>query len=160
AHRERLSAIGKMSSVISHQMLQQLGVIGIHADLIQQADGAADPVSAITQAKANATAIEDALGDVNRVLRDLLVFSRDLRLHLYDHVLGDVRPECVEECGPQATERGVRLSLECPAGALARLDKLKIRQAIVNLLRNAIDVSPAGAAVEVSCRVAGDAAEI
>src|SRR5262245_48026495 len=39
AQRERLSAIGKMSSVISHQMLQQLGVIGIYADLIRQADG-------------------------------------------------------------------------------------------------------------------------
>jgi len=36
-HRERLSAIGKMSSVVSHQLLQQLGVIGIYADLIRNA---------------------------------------------------------------------------------------------------------------------------
>ena len=42
-HRERLSAIGKMSSVVSHQMLQQLGVIGLHADLIRHADGGDDP---------------------------------------------------------------------------------------------------------------------
>ena len=41
-HRERLSAIGKMSSVVSHQILQQLGVIGIYADLIRHADADAD----------------------------------------------------------------------------------------------------------------------
>src|SRR5207249_3778334 len=100
-HRERLSAIGKMSSVISHQILQQLGVIGIYADLIRHGD----PAAAAEQAKANAAAIEDALGDVNRVLRDLLVFSRDLRLNLYEHRLGDVLAECVEECRPQAAAR-------------------------------------------------------
>src|SRR6185369_8354047 len=35
AHSERLSAIGKMASVISHQILQQLGVIGIYANLVR-----------------------------------------------------------------------------------------------------------------------------
>src|SRR5438309_12071758 len=38
-HRERLSAIGKISSVISQQMLQPLGGIGIYADLIRPAGG-------------------------------------------------------------------------------------------------------------------------
>src|SRR5207253_1207058 len=46
-HRERLSAIGKMSSVISHQMLQQLGVIGIYADLIRHAEAEGDPAAAV-----------------------------------------------------------------------------------------------------------------
>jgi len=64
----RLSVLGKMSSVIfSHQMLQQLGVIGIYADLIRHAE--ADPAAAIVQAKASAAAIEDTLGGVTFVLR-------------------------------------------------------------------------------------------
>ena len=65
----RLSVLGKMSSVIfSHQMLQQLGVIGIYADLIRHAEAEADPAAAIVQTKASA-AIEDALGGVTFVLR-------------------------------------------------------------------------------------------
>jgi signal transduction histidine kinase len=157
-HRERLSAIGKMSSVISHQMLQQLGVIGIHADLIRHADG--DPAAAGVQAKANAAAIEDALGAVNRVLEDLLVFSRDLRLNLYEHRLADVLGECVDECRPQAAERAVALRLECPTEGTARLDKLKIKQAVVNVLRNAIEVSPTASEVVLRGRLADGAAEI
>lgn len=159
-HRERLSAIGKMSSVISHQMLQQLGVIGIYADLIRHAEAEGDPAAAVVQAKASAAAIEDALGGVNRVLEDLLVFSRDLRLNLYEHRLRDVLAECLEECRPQAAARGVALRLECPADATARLDKLKVKQAVVNVLRNAIDASPPSGDVVVRCGLADGAAEI
>src|SRR5207249_11331214 len=70
-HRERLSAIGKMSSVISHQILQQLGVIGIYADLIRHADHESEPPAVLTKVRENAVAIQGALSDVNRVLTDL-----------------------------------------------------------------------------------------
>src|SRR5262249_2721007 len=132
-HRERLSAIGKMSSVFSHQMLQQLGVIGIYADLIRNADADGDLPAAPGHGKPNAAAIEGALADLNRVLTDLLVFSRDLRLNLYEHRLADLLGECLEECRPLAAERRVTLRLDCSPDAAARVDKLKIKQAVVNL---------------------------
>ena len=88
-----------MSSVVSHQILQQLGVIGLYADLIRNADGACG--GRRPQMRSNAAAIEGALADVNRVLTDLLVFSKDLRLNLYTHALA-------------AAARGVRRRL--PAG--------------------------------------------
>ena len=94
------------------------------------------------------------------MLEDLLVFSRDLRLNLYEHRLRDVLAECLEECRPQAAARGVALRLECPADTTARLDKLKVKQAVVNVLRNAIEASPPGADVVVRCALADGAAEI
>ncbi len=159
-HRERLSAIGKMSSVVSHQMLQQLGVIGIHADLIRHAEPDGDASVALAQAKTSAGAIENALASVNGVLTDLLVFSRDLRLNLYEHRLAELLTECVDACRAQAIARGVTLRLDCPAEATARLDKLKIKQAVVNVVRNAIEASPPSSDVLVRCRRASDAVEI
>jgi signal transduction histidine kinase len=159
-HRERLSAIGKMSSVVSHQMLQQLGVIGIHADLIRNTDPRNDAAAAVGQAKTYAAAIEDALRGVNRVLTDLLVFSRDLRLNLYDHPLARVLEESVEECRTQAAGRGVTLALECPGEPTVALDKLKVMQAVVNVVRNAIEASPPGGAVVVHGGVQDGWAEI
>jgi signal transduction histidine kinase len=140
-HRERLSAIGKMSSVVSHQLLQQLGIIRLHADLIRH--------GAPEQAAQNATRIDDALDGVNRVLTDLLVFSRDLRLNLYEHPLDRVLAEAVDECRPQAAERGVELRLAGGPHAARGLGKRKINQAIANLVRNAIDVAPSGSMVVV-----------
>jgi signal transduction histidine kinase len=159
-HRERLSAIGKMSSVVSHQMLQQLGVIGIYADLIRHADSEANPVAAVGQAKMNAAAIEDALAGVNRVLTDLLVFSRDLRLNLYEHRLADVLAECALECRPAAADRGVTLRLTAPAEIAVTFDKLKVKQAAINVLRNAIEASPPGACVSIEGGVRNGWAEI
>jgi signal transduction histidine kinase len=159
-HRERLSAIGKMSSVVSHQILQQLGVIGIYADLIRNADNDGDPAALLTQARTNAEAIEGALGDVNRVLRDLLVFSKDLRLNLYEHPLARVIEECVEDCRSEAEERGARLRAECPDDINLALDKLKIKQAITNVLRNALQVSQPGGEVTVRAAVRDGRVEI
>jgi signal transduction histidine kinase len=148
-HRERLSAIGKMSSVVSHQILQQLGLIGLYADLIRNADGADDPAAVAAQARHNATAIEGAVGDVNRVLTDLLVFSKDLRLNLYVHPLAPLLEECVAACAPQAAERRVTVRLQDAVPIELTLDKLKMKQAFVNLLRNAIEASPVGGSVVV-----------
>jgi signal transduction histidine kinase len=149
-HRERLSAIGKMSSVVSHQILQQLGVIGIYADLIRNADPGQQADTCLEQARGNAVAIENALGAVNRVLTDLLVFSRDLRLNLYEHDLAKVIAETVEQCRADAEEYGVDLRADCPSDLKASLDKLKITQALVNLVRNAIEVSPRGGRVVIA----------
>ena len=147
-HRERLSAIGKMSSVVSHQILQQLGVIGIYADLIRNADPQGDAAAVLAQARKNASAIEGALGDVNRVLTDLLVFSKDLRLNLYEHPLERVVAESLDECRAEAAQRGVTLRAECPPDISLMLDKLKMKQAITNVLRNAVEASrPAGEVV-------------
>jgi signal transduction histidine kinase len=149
AHRERLSAIGKMSSVVSHQMLQQLGVIGLYADLIGNADENGAPTERLQRARGNARAIEQALASVNGVLRDLLVFSKDQRLNTYEHDLGTVVEEAIESCRPAAAERAVTLRAEVPPGLRLSLDKLKLRQALANLLRNAIEASPTGAEVDV-----------
>lgn len=149
-HRERLSAIGKMSSVVSHQILQQLGVIGIYADLIRNVDPGQGSDTSLEQARSNAVAIENALGDVNRVLTDLLVFSRDLRLNLYEHDLAKLITESVEQCRTDAEEHGVKLHADCPRDLNASLDKLKITQALVNLLRNAIEISPRGGRVVIA----------
>jgi signal transduction histidine kinase len=151
-HRERLSAIGKMSSVVSHQLLQQLGIIRLHADLIRH--------GAPEQVEQNAARIDDALDGVNRVLTDLLVFSRDLRLNLYEHPLDRVLAEAVDECRPQAAERGVEIRLDTDPDVAVVLDKLKMKQAVANILRNAIDVAPPGSTVVVEGHARDGGAEI
>ncbi len=154
--RERLSAIGKMSTIVSHQILQHLGIIGLHAHLIRNTDPDTVDSVALDKARDNAAAIEESLAGVNRVLQDLLIFSRDQRVNLYDHAVLRVLEECIEECRKEAAERRVALELSADPKITARFDKLKIAQAVVNLVRNAIQASPAGGRVTLSARVDGD----
>ncbi len=159
-HRERLSAIGKMSSVVSHQMLQQLGIIRLHADLIRHVEAGADAARAVDEVQRHAGRIEDALDGVNRVLTDLLVFSRDLRLNLYEHPLDRVLAESVDDCEPAARARDVTLRLRCDPDVAVVLDKLKVCQAVTNVVRNAIDASPPGSEVSIDGAGRDGAAEV
>jgi len=159
-HRERLSAIGKMSSIVSHQLLQQLGIIRLHTDLIRHVDPDGDPGAALGAVVQHAARIDDALDGVNRVLTDLLVFSRDLRLNLYEHPLDRVLAEAVDECRPQAAERGVELRLDCEPDVAVVLDKLKVKQAVANLVRNAIDAAPPGSEVTIEGRARDRGVEV
>lgn len=159
-HRERLSAIGKMSSVVSHQVLHQLGVIGLHADLLRGAGDRSDGKEIPTEVRESAQAIDEALEEVNRTLTDLLVFSRDLRLNLYSHNLKDILDDCISSCRPDADRKDVTLQLTCPAELDVTVDMLKVKQAVANVLRNAVEVSPPGSRVEVSGRVVNGQAEI
>ncbi len=149
AHRERLSAIGRMSSVISHQMLQQLGVIGIYANLVRNVAAEGDPEAALARVRAHGAAIEEALDDVNRVLRDLLVFSRELRVNVYPHSVPALLEEVREACSAQADEAGSRIRVAAPDGLVATFDKLKLRQALENIVRNALEASPPGSEVRI-----------
>jgi len=160
AHRERLSAIGKMSSVVSHQILQQLGVIGLYADLIRNAPDDGDPTQQLARMRAGADAIEHALASVNGVLRDLLVFGKDQRLNLYEHSLSAVVGEAIESCRAAAQERGAVMRVAVARDVRLSLDKLKITQALTNLLRNAIDASPPGAEVVVHAGAVDDGVEV
>jgi signal transduction histidine kinase len=130
---------------VSHQTLQHLGVIGLHADLIRNLATETEEraaVDALARARDSARAIEGALGDVNRVLTDLLVFSRDLRLNLYEHSIARLVAECVADCRAEAAAAHVTLRENAPASdILAVVDKLKLKQAVTNVVRNAIEAS-------------------
>jgi signal transduction histidine kinase len=110
--------------------------------------------------RAHARAIEHALASVNGVLRDLLVFSRDQRLNLYEHSLASVVGDAVESCRPAAMEHGATLRLEVPREVRLPLDKLKIHQALANLVRNAIEASPPGGEVVVRAVVVDDGVDV
>ena len=112
------------------------------------------------QARDNAVAIESALRDMNRVLTDMLVFSRDLRLNLYQHSLPRLLDEVIAECRPEAAQRRVQLRAGSPAPIEVTLDKLKIKQAVANVLRNAIELSPEGEDVSIEARIDGGVVEV
>jgi signal transduction histidine kinase len=145
ARNERLAAIGQMSSAISHQILQKVGLLGLQCDLLREVlQEGVPPASVVTEAQERVEHLDQTLKDLNQTLSDLLVFSRDFVLHREPCSLDHLVSEVVNEMRAAATARRVAIEYRCEGRAiLLAVDRIKLKQALLNLLKNAVEASPA-----------------
>jgi signal transduction histidine kinase len=155
ARGERMAAIGQMSSAISHQILQKVGLLGLHCDLLRDAllDETAPSASLIAEARGRIEQLDAAITDLNKTLSDLLIFSRDFALHVDPCSLDMLLRELTEEVREIAAARQVEVHYQCEDGQVTLLlDRIKLKQALLNLLTNALDASPPSGRVSVVLR--------
>jgi heavy metal sensor kinase len=90
---------------------------------------------------------------LTRLVETLLAFSRadagQVRLHAEALDLADLSREVVVYLGVLAEEKGQRLAVEARGPVPARADRSVLRQALVNLVDNAIKHSPVGQPIRV-----------
>ena len=147
---ERLVAIGHMSSAISHQVLQKVGLLGIQCDVVQEVLATAPQAGQVAEVREQVRQIDLTVKDLNATLSDLLIFSRDFELHLDPHSLGEVLVEAVTELEDKSAARSVSVCCR-KTGERDRcwFDRIKLKQALLNLIANAVEASPLGRRVEV-----------
>jgi signal transduction histidine kinase len=165
---ERLAAIGQLSSVIAHEIRNPLGLIDLYAKLTedQLAKLLDDPLfkgeaNAVTERKdvllKNLALIRQATGSLETILSELTNYSRPLQLHLQATDMHRLVGDVCDFYRPSYQEKGMTLTFAEDASALSErlaVDADKIRQALINLLKNALEASPEGGAVSVrlACR--------
>lgn len=152
--RQRLAVIGQTASTVFHQIARHHGSIGIFAHLLTRG-AAADATDWARTVREHAQRILGSVEEANRVMDELLRFGQDRALNLYPQPLRELVEECVSDCQPRAAASGVTVAVAGDADATIVLDKYKIKQALGNLIDNALDASPAGAAVEVVPEASG-----
>jgi signal transduction histidine kinase len=145
ARNERLAAIGQMSSAISHQILQKVGLLGLQCDLLREVLQEEVPLaSVVTEAQERVEHLDQTLKDLNQTLLDLLVFSRDFVLHREPCSLDHLVSEVVNEMRAAAIARRVAIAYRCEGRVIPlAVDHIKLKQALLNLLKNAVEASPA-----------------
>ena len=142
--RQRMAVIGQTASTVFHQLGRHHGAIGMYAHLIARGSRDGDATGQ------HAQQILASVDDANRVIDELLAFGQDRTLNLYPHELDALVSECIDECRPRALAHAVDVRLTETTPAHVTLDKHKIKQALGNVLDNAIDAAPEGSVVEVT----------
>lgn len=140
AQKERLSSLGRLSTVIAHEVRNPLMIIKAALRPLRQP--APDPES-IREAVAD---IEDEVARLNRVVNEVLDFARPIRFELAATAINDL---CRESATAAQAAPGppVRLALDERVPVL-NLDAERLRLALVNLIvnaRQAVDVQEASA---------------
>ena len=151
----------QIASEVAHGLNQKLGLIVGHGDLALRALGETSPNLAAMEAALN-TIVEAAM-DGARSARRLLVFARPILegpAELID--LGELLGEVARLTAPcwqdaaQAVGRPIRLDVAVTGATRIEGWRGSLREALTNLILNAVDALPTGGAIRLAARGNGD----
>ena len=179
-YSRKLTALSRLSAGIAHEVKNPLNAMTIHLELLrlklatlasavprptptllQAGEGGgvavADSPAEVADALRHAGVIGDEIARLDHVLQGFLKFTRPEELKpeavsvktLMDEVAGLIEEE--------ARQTRVRVVVECPPGVPPiHADSDMIRQALLNLARNACQAMPEGGTLALGCGPAGD----
>jgi signal transduction histidine kinase len=139
----RLSAISRLTGGVAHEIKNPLNAIGLRLELLRARLGEPDH-----ELSGEIDILSKEVLRLDRVVKTFLDFSRPLDVHLQDLDLSVLAREVTEFVTPQARLANIEVDFSAPSEpALIRGDSDLLKQAILNLVSNAIDAMnhpPAG----------------
>ncbi len=147
---ERLAAIGKIAAQITHEVRNPLSSIGLNAEQLDE-ELAGLPAETAAEARTLARAIVKEVDRLTEITEDYLRFARMPKPRLEREELRAVLGSLLDFQRPDLLKRKVSLDLvvpphECPLAC----DEQQLRQALLNLVRNAGEAMPAGGALKLT----------
>ncbi|HYL75730.1 MAG TPA: HAMP domain-containing sensor histidine kinase [Bryobacteraceae bacterium] len=141
---EKLAAVGRFSSAIAHEIRNPVAMIS--SALATAFRGALD--SSERQEMFEIAAKEAAR--LETLTTDFLAYARPRPPVQKPDDLSASIAYVADICRPRATENAVTIEADAPDGLRANIDSGQVQQALLNLLMNAIEASPAGSVVSLS----------
>lgn len=130
----------------AHELRTPLGVMRTELDLALRRERSAGELRSALGAARDEV---DRLGVLAARLLDLASFGR-VSLALSEGDAAEVAREAASGCEALASQRSIRVVVSAEGAVTARFDRAALRQALDNLLSNALRFAPEGSAVQVS----------
>ncbi|ANA39829.1 PAS domain-containing sensor histidine kinase [Geobacter anodireducens] len=151
---DRLASLGKLAAGIAHEVRNPLTGVSLLLDDLHDRAGL-DPESQAMMGKAL-----QEIERVERLVAGLLNFSSPPKAFLREADLNRVIQDTLLLLRRECESRNVALGFEPGDVPVFRIDVEKVRQALLNLVKNALEAMPDGGSVRVATGVDGDTAVI
>ena len=145
AREQRLRSIGKLVAGVAHEIRNPLNSIRLAMEMLETR------LAGNTLRREDLRMVRSEVDRLNHLLTDLLTFGQAREPRGERQAVWPVIRDCLDLLTPQAHERGIRLFLageDCSPEAV--FDEQRLKQAVLNLVLNAIQASPHGTAVRVA----------
>jgi hypothetical protein len=153
---DRLAAISRVSGGVAHEVKNPLNAILLHVEVAKAKLSRGD-----TDVQPQMDIISREILRLDRVVKTFLDFTKPVELNLTTTPLHELVGEIVELARPQADAAKIRVNIIQEAeGVSVRVDRDLMKQAVLNVVVNAIEAMPEGGELRFEALAGEDTAEI
>ena len=157
---ERMATVGRLSLKVAHEVRNPITAIELNAELLQDIVRA-HPGADMEEATGLVAAIHDQVTTLDALTEEYLAFARFPKPHFEEESINDLVEELAAFERPVAIRQGLTIEVTTdPAVPTLEIDRGLLRQAILNLVKNAREALSRGGALTIETRCVGDAVEI
>ncbi len=168
--QEQMAFLVRLAGGLAHEIKNPLSTIAINLALLEEAWGKAgagrgNGTPELTQREQRSLhrikTLQREVGRMEAILEDFLRFVRGAQINRAPKDLSAIVRELVDFVEPENAQAGIRQFVDLAVGMpLVMLDETAIKQALLNLLKNAREAMPQGGELIVSVRRDGNWAEV
>ncbi|MCX6626985.1 MAG: ATP-binding protein, partial [Candidatus Solibacter sp.] len=153
---DRLSAISRISSGVAHEVKNPLNAILLHVEVARSKLSSGN-----TDIAEQMEIISREILRLDRVVRTFLDFTRPVELQLDNVPMQELVREIVDLARPQTAAANIQVTVRQEAeGVEVRVDRDLLKQAVLNVVVNAMQAMPEGGELRFEASAGGDTAEL
>jgi PAS domain S-box-containing protein len=153
---ESLASLTTLAAGVAHEIKNPLGSIGIHIQLIQKALQNRDDLDA-DAVESYVDIINEEVDRLNKIVVNFLFAVRPMDTQLEDANLNAVIEDILAFVGVELEENTIELVADLAEDLpMVQLDEKYLKQAVLNILKNAIAAMPDGGTLRIATELSGD----
>ena len=142
----RLSAAGRLTRGVAHEVKNPINAIVLHLQLLQNKLSKQEP-----ETRRHIDIIDSEIHRLDRVVQTLVDFTRPRDLHLEEVDLRSLLEDVAQLAAPDAEVHGVTIEHNLPEQPLAvKVDIDLMKQALLNVVLNGVQAMPQGGMLTIS----------
>jgi signal transduction histidine kinase len=157
---ERMATVGRLSLKVAHEVRNPIAAIELNAEMLQDIVRGR-PGADMDEATGLVAAIRDQVNTLDALTEEYLAFARFPKPHFEDESINHLLEELVAFVRPVAIRQGLTIHVATdPTVPMMEIDRALLRQAILNLVKNAMEALSRGGALTIESRCDGEAVTI
>jgi len=154
---ERLAAVGRITAGVAHEVKNPLNSMRLWLENLKESL----PPETDEAAQQAVHVLDMEIDRLDAVVKRFLDFSRPMDVRLEPTQLAELLHEVLEIAQPQMAKANVQLAQLLPFGVPeVFVDRALLKQAVLNLVLNAVEAMPSGGQLQLTLNRRGEMAEI